>query len=142
MTSALDLTPAITAVNAIWKTVPGLRLASDNPPETALVYPFAATYEGAGDIDLSEPHSGTFAPQTAVLISELHLSDMSHRSHAIAIAMTFRTPFLEGLQLNPNLTAHVMNIERVRYGGIVPLVWNTVDTIGYRFEIEVVLELT
>lgn len=137
----MDITSAINAVQAIWLTISGIKAAPDTPPESINQFPFAVTYEGTGTVYLDDMYSGTFARQTATIISELHLTRQNMPT-AVASAMAYRNSFLDALRDNPTLSGAVMMIPQVsfqfgklEYGEDNP-------TLGYQFTISVDLELT
>ena len=136
----MDVTSAINRIQALWLTVPGVRAAPNEPPDKLDPFPIAVTFERTGALDVSDMYSGTFSKQTGTIWSELHVL-RTDLARAVRMAMTFRNALLDTLRDDPTLNNNVMLITAIRWT-FGPLQWNGIDTTGYRFEIDVVLELT
>lgn len=136
----MDVTSAINRVQALWLTVSGVRAAPAEPPEKLDPLPMAVTFEHSGELDVAPMYAGSFAPQTGTLWSELHVS-RADLPRAIRSGMSFRDEFLRALQADPNLNGTIMIISPVRWT-FLPMEWNGIQTVGYRFEIDFSSELT
>lgn len=138
---ANDITSAINYVQDLWLEISGIKAAPDTPPEVLNQFPFAVTFEQSGSAKIDKNfNSTTWAEQSGVIVSELHLTRQSLPS-AVAAAMAYRNLFLNKLRTNPNLNATVMAIESLswQFGA---LEYGETPTIGYKFSIGVMLELT
>ena len=136
---AFDVTSAINALQDMWLGITGIRFAPDTPPDALGAFPFVVTYERSGELNPSEMHSGNFAPQKGQIWSDLHMA-RKDLPRDIAKVMTFRNLFLDALRDDPNLSGYVMMCTRVSWT-LTPMVYNGVDTIGYRFVLEFDTEL-
>lgn len=137
----MDVTTAIARVQTLWTNISGVRAAPAEPPDQLDPFPIAITYERTGTLNLAEMYTGSFAPQTAVLWSELHIARQDNLALAVRAAMTYRVPFLRALQADPNLNSSAFVVNAVRWT-FMPMEWNGLPTVGYRFELECLLELT
>lgn len=135
----MDITNALTRIQAIWKDVEGVRAAPNEPPETPEPFPIAITYERSGELDPANSFSDTWGEQTGVIWSELHIQ-RGNLPLGVRAALTYRDPFLRALLADPDLNDKVMIIDSVKWT-FQPMKWGGIDTIGYRFEISVQLEL-
>ena len=110
----------------------GMKSAPDAPPDAAGAFPFAASYERIGKM---VTHSYGFSHELVTIFTELHVT-RQNLTVAIDTAMPFRDPFLVAIRNDPTLGGTISTIEEVRWT-FGALKWGTVDTIGYRFEIDV-----
>ncbi len=94
--------------------------------------PFAMSWEESGNFVLN---SAGWGRADIVLICEIHITVQDLRE-AINRALLFRNPFLKAIILDPTLGGTIATVTSIkwRFGRML---WNTVETVGYRFEISV-----
>lgn len=131
------------ALTCVSTTGEKLQAAPENPTDILPVDPsgaFVETSEAQVSVDLSEPYSASWGPQTAIIRSELYVI---HKNRALDVPRlkAFRDPFLRLIMNNPNLNGSVMNCSRVTSTPIT-VQWGDMPLLGLRFDIEVVLELS
>lgn len=136
----MDITDAINYVQDLWLTISGVKAAPDVPPESINQFPIAVTYEQSGNVVISDMYSGSWGEETGVIVSELHLTRQNLPT-AVGAAMAYRNAFLNKLRAAPNLNGTVMMIERLEWQ-FGKLEYGEIETLGYKFEIGVKLELT
>lgn len=137
----MDVTDAIARVQALWANISGVRAAPAEPPEKLDPFPIAITFERTGALDLAKMYSGSFASQTGTIWSELHIARQDNLALAVRAALPYRVPFLRALQGDSNLNSSVFVVNAVRWT-FMPMEWNGLATVGYRFELDYTLELT
>lgn len=127
---------AISNLQAKLLALPGIKSAPEKPPEAVMAYPFAVSYERTGVFTMESQGIGK---DLVTIWCEIHVSRVLLGS-AIQTAMAFRDPFLRAIMADPTLGGEVSTVNTIRrtFG---QLVWNTVDTIGYRFEVDVKVKL-
>lgn len=115
----------------------GMRSAPVNPPDATAAFPFGVSYERSGTLEMK---SAGFANDLATIWCEIHVSRQI-LPQAVALAMEFRDPFMKLLIADPTLGGTVSTIREIRrtFGR---LEWGGVETIGYRFEVDVKVTLT
>ena len=128
---------AILNLQAKLLALSGMKAAPDAPPEGAGAFPFAVSYERTGTLAM---RSAGFADDLATIWCEIHVSRQI-LPIAIGTAMAFRDPFLKAIIADPTLGGSVSTVNAVRrtFGA---LKWADIDTIGYRFEVDVKVTLT
>lgn len=136
---AFDVTAAVAQVQALWLEIPGIRAAPDFPPDKADPFPCAITFERFGEMDNARMYSHSFAPVVGTIWSELHIQ-RANLPLAIKTAMSFRDAFLRKLQGDPDLGDFLMLVKTIRWT-LQPMMWNGIETTGYRFELDYVNEL-
>jgi len=112
--------------------LPGMKSAPTLIPEDPGVFPFGIAYERSGVL---VARAAGEANDLATLFVEIHVA-RSLLGQAIQLASTFRDPFLLALIADPTLGGSVSTMNDVRRTFGV-LEWAGVQTIGYRFEIDV-----
>jgi hypothetical protein len=114
----------------------GMKDAPSTPPEAAGAFPFAVTYERMGTL---ASHSALWAHELVTLVSEVHVA-RGNLGTAVTQAMTFRDPFIKAIIADPTFSnsAELRDI-RWNFGA---LEWNKVETLGYRFEIDIKVMIT
>ena len=135
-----SVTTAINFIQSQFAAIPGIRAAPNEPLDKIDPFPCVLTFEQSGTVDLEEPYSSSYGPQTAVIVSELHIQ-RTDLPRNIRQAMTFREAMLRVIMNNPNLGNAVIVAKRARWT-LGPMNWNGIDTIGYKFEIDLQLELS
>lgn len=133
----MSLAGAIQQLAVTLGTLTGMRSAPPYPPETAAVFPFAVAYAASGDytggslgkILTRERHS---------LAAEIHVA-RRELARSVAAAVPYADLLRTALQADPSLNDEVMVIESLGYR-FGPLSWNGIDTIGYTFDVTVLLE--
>ncbi len=134
----MNVNNAIAEIQTKALAISGIRMAPDAPPEQLNVFPFWVTYERLGRLPVNElPRE--WANQTVTLFSELHVS-RTLLTRAITSALGYRDLFLKKLLQDPNLGGDVMIVDEVRWT-FGRLEWGGVETIGYRFELDLSVEL-
>lgn len=136
---AFDVTAAVAQIQDLWLEIPGVRAAPDFPPDKADPFPIAITFERFGEMDNARMYSASFAPTTGTIWSELHIQRAT-LPLAVKTAMSFRDAFLRKLQGDPNLDSFLMLVTRIRWT-LQPMMWNGIETTGYRFELDYSSEL-
>lgn len=137
---AFDVTEAIGRIQDLWLSIEGIRAAPDEPPERLDPFPIAITFERTGVVDLTKNYSHAFAPESGSIWSELHIARQDNLSLAVKAAYPFRVQFLRALQGDPDLADFVMLVKQIRWT-FMPMEWNGLPTIGYRFELDFDTEL-
>ena len=134
----MDITAAIEYVVGLWRQIPGVRLAPDEPTDTAPAFPYCITYEANGEVEMDNNYA--WGPQLGLIRSELHVERVT-LAKAIAQALPYRNQFLRKIFNDPNLGGTVMIVQTVRWR-FEPSNYNGVDTIRYQFDLNVILELS
>ena len=114
-----------------------MREAPTTPNEAQILFPFAITYDRSGELILQ---SSSWAYDLATIVSEIHVARQI-LAKDIALAMTFREPFLRALIGDQTLNSQVASMNAIRYA-FGKLEYAGDETIGYRFEIDIKLHLT
>lgn len=114
----------------------GMKAAPDYPPETAAPFPFGVSYEASATTEMGS-FTYPLMDDRATIISEIHVSRVI-LPKAIKLAYQFRDLFLEAILDDGNLSDSVAGVTEIRrtFGR---LEWGGIETIGYRFEIDVVV---
>ena len=137
----MDITAAIHYVQDLALSVKGVRAAPDEPPDTLGADVEVITFEASGELETDKPLD--WGPQHGVIRSELHVL-RGDLPQTIQRALAFREPFLRKILNDPNLGGTVMIVNKVTWT-FGPMSWGTANpaaTVGYRFDIDVDLELT
>lgn len=120
----------------------GMKQAPAAPVEAMLQFPFSIAYERSGATRVEGP---TWGHDLATIVVEFHVGRQI-LPKAIEQAMALRDPFLKAIIADPNLGGAIsaFNNEggpaiRRQFGR---LQWGDIETIGYRFEIDVKVSLT
>lgn len=117
--------------------IAGLKSAPTSPPEATMSFPFAVSYERSGRL---VTHSAYFGDELVTIYCEIHVT-RTILPAAISLAMTFRDPFIKAVIADPTLGDNVSTINEIRWT-FGALKWDTVDTIGYRFEIDCKIQVS
>lgn len=133
----MTTTAAIANIAAKLGALPGIKSAPVVPPEDAGVYPFGVTYEAHANTNTLAYGS---ADDLVTIFAEIHVSRVL-LANAVTLAMSFRDPFLAALIADPSLGGTVSTTNEIRRS-FGRLVWGDVETIGYRFEIDVKVTIT
>lgn len=133
----MSVQAAITALQTTWSGLSGVLSAPTHPPEAPGAFPFAVTYERAGEL---QQHSAGFGDELVTLYSEVHLARQLLPA-TIATALPLRDAFLSALIADPTLAGTVSTITARRWT-FGQMEWGGTGTIGYRFEIDVKVPLT
>jgi hypothetical protein len=130
----MTIEAAITNLQGKWMSLAGIKSAPNVPPEGVGAFPFAVSYERSGTFDIQ---SAGFGFDLATIYSELHVSRQL-LPVSITTATNFRDNFLKLLIGDPTLSESVSNVRQIRrtFGR---LEWGGIETIGYRFEVDVKL---
>ncbi len=136
---AFDITQAISRIQDDWLSITGIRAAPDEPIEKLDPFPIAITFERFGEMNNEMMYSGSFAPTTGTIWSELHIQRV-HLPLSVREAMSYRTAFLRKIQDDENLNSFMMLVRRVRWT-FMPMEWNAIPTVGYRFEFDYITEI-
>jgi len=123
---------AIAKIQDKWLAITGISNAPDEPPESANVFPFVATFDRSGTL---RPRSYGWGQDVVTIYSELHMA-RTLLTAAISAAYGHKATFLQKLLSDPTLGGTVSTINEVRYT-FGYLNWGEVKTVGYRFEIDV-----
>lgn len=132
---------AILAVQTIVSAIPGINAAPNYPPETMNDFPFAVAYPGDGDHRV-----GTLVNNTGErkflgqIVLEIHVSRADLPS-AVEASIGFGDSIPNALLKNPTLNGTVSTFESITqtFG---ELDWDETKTLGYRFIINGVKQLT
>ena len=133
----MTIEAAIAHLQGIAGDLTGMREAPAAPPESANQFPFAICYERTGETELSTVDS---VDDTATIFLEIHVARQLLPA-AITTAMTFRDPFLEAVYADLSLGGSVSICTGVRRT-FLAMIYAGVETIGYRFEIDVILPVS
>lgn len=123
---------AISELQKCALAISGMRAAPPTPTESASVYPFAVSYERAGRLAL---RSSGFGDNIVTIYTEFHVSRQL-LPRAIEQAMGMRDEFIRSIIADPTLNGTVSTVQDVRWT-FGRLEWGGVETIGYRFEVDV-----
>ena len=132
---------AILAVQDIVSAIPGIHAAPDYPPETMNDFPFAVAYPGDGNHTV-----GTLVNNTGErkflgqIVLEVHVSRADLPS-AVQASIGFGDSIPNALLKNPTLNGTISTFESITqtFG---ELDWDSAQTLGYRFIINGVKQLT
>lgn len=133
----MTIETAILNLQAKVLSLSGIKAAPSAPPEGSGAFPFGVSYERSGTLVL---HSYGFADDLATIWCEIHVG-RGILSKAVEQAMGFRDPFLKLLVADPTLGGTVSTIVEVRRVFGV-LSWGGIETLGYRFEVDVKVGVT
>lgn len=133
----MTIEAAITNLQSKLLGLSGMKSAPDKVPEGTGPFPFGVSYERKGELS---SHSAAFGDELVTLFSEIHVS-RAMLSAAIVQAMSFRDPFLKAVINDPTLGGSIATIRDVRWSFGV-LQWGGVETLGYRFEIDVKVQVS
>lgn len=115
----------------------GLAAAPNTPPENAAVFPFSAAYEDSGELI---QQSYKWGYDKAVIAVEFHIA---HRVLNINVTQAYalRDAFMRRLISDPRLGGGCETTNRIsrQFGRME---YNGVETVGYRWLIEVKIHLT
>lgn len=128
----MTIEAAITNLQAKILSLTGVKSAPAKPPESAAAFPFGVSYERTGTL---ASHSAVFADELVTIWCEIHVS-RTLLGNGIAQAQALRDPFLKLLIADPTLAGTVSTIRDIRWT-FGKLAWADVETIGFRFEVEV-----
>jgi len=134
---SMTLASAIAAVQTKAGALSGIKAAPTNPPESANQFPFAVSYPRTGRAEFA---SAGWANYFHTLFCEIHISRQL-LPQAIATALPYAELLPSAIMADPTLGGTVNEVREVRYT-FGRLEWGGVDTIGFRFEIDVKLNLT
>lgn len=132
----MTLATAIADVQAKALTLSGIKGAPTNPPESANVFPFVVSYARTGNF---KPGAG-WANYFHTIFTEFHIARQL-LPVAISTALPYAESFGALILADPKLSDTVQEVREVRYT-FGRLSWGDVDTIGFRFEIDVKCSLT
>lgn len=127
--SMADITAKI-AAKAL--SIPGIKSAPNIPPEQPGAFPFVAIYPAEGNMDV-RPH-GEFVLVTHTIFVEFHFT-RAMILDAIARAYAIYPTVIQFIAGDPTLAVATIVLKGLRYK-FGRLEWNTIETIGYRFEID------
>jgi hypothetical protein len=122
------------------RKLPGMKAAPERPPESPNVFPFAVCYDRLGDMEIIAAGPGGAAYHVATLYLELHVSRQMLPA-AIDLAARLRDPMLRALVADPTLGGNADNVNAIHWE-FGRMGWGGVETLGYRFSIEVKVRLT
>jgi hypothetical protein len=127
-----SVTNAIGVLATKLRALSGIKNAPNVPPEDAGLFPFGVAYEATGT---TNANAEGFANDIVTIFVEVHVARVL-LGNAVLQAMAFRDPFLVALLSDPTLGGTVSTINEIRrtFGR---LEWGGVETIGYRFEVDV-----
>ncbi len=128
----MTLPAAVSAIQAVAATVPGIKQAPQYPPEQSAMFPFAVCYARSG---VETPQSSGWSVALHTLVCELHCQRTS-LPQAFAQALPLYESFAAGLLADETLGGAVVAVNRLRYT-FGPMQYGSVQTIGYRVEIDV-----
>lgn len=131
MTDILDV---IAHLQDDWLTLSGIQNAPDLAPESPGYFPFVATYEARGNLRLG---TAGWGHDFSTIFSELHVS-RAILPEAIKQAGSYKKLFLQKFIDDPTLGGTVSTVKDIRYT-FGKLTWGDpgVNTLGYRFEIDI-----
>lgn len=122
-------------------TIPIREAPAVGANEQMIQLPFSVVYEHEG---VYEFKSAGFGNDIATIFCEIHCANQLLQN-AIILAASFRDPFLKMLTTDPTLGGNVSNITALGKGirrKFGRLEWGMTEHIGYRFEIDVKIQLT
>lgn len=129
----MSVETAINYLAGVVGALPGMKQAPTAPIESpGGVFPFAVTYEYTGTF---QAESGGFGHDLVTLFVDIHVQRFM-LPESIALAMSFREPFLKALIADPTLGGSVSTFNEVRHT-FGEMMYNNTKTIGYRFEIDI-----
>jgi hypothetical protein len=133
----MTIEAAIANLQAKILSLSGVKSAPVKPPESAAAFPFGVSYERSGSL---ASHSAIFADELCTIWCELHVS-RTLLGNGIAQAQALRDPFLKLLIADPTLGGNVSTLRDVRWT-FGKMVWADVETIGFRFEVDVKIQVS
>ena len=127
----MTLAAAIADLQAKALTLSGVKDAPVNPPESANVFPFVVSYARSGNF---QPGAG-WANYFHTIFTEFHVARQL-LPVAIATALPYAESFGAKILADPQLSGTVQEVREVRYT-FGRLSWGDIETIGFRFEVDV-----
>lgn len=123
----------IQALAAKARALSGIRAAPDDPPDTALAYPFAVTYFQSGSWRGDDATWKT-APQTFAI--DLYMGRYPDAGRILATYSEYPESLGQAIVSDENLTAAVTMVKEVRCR-FARMNYIGIDCFGYHFEIDV-----
>lgn len=127
----MTLAAAIADIQSKALTMAGIKSAPVSPPESANAFPFVVSYARSGEF---VPGAG-WANYHHTIYTEIHLARQL-LSAAIESALPYAESFAALLLADPQLSGTVQEVKTVRYE-FGRLNWSGIDTIGFRFQIDI-----
>jgi hypothetical protein len=133
----MGLRTAIEKMQELTGGLVGIKAAPVNPPEGAVPFPFAVAYPRTGTLRLQ---SATWSNQLHTIWVELHFGRQILPA-AIDQALPYVELFQNAVNADPTLGGSVAVVNEVRYT-FGKLEWGGVETLGWRFEVDVKIAST
>lgn len=128
----MSLEGAIAQIQIIVGAIPGIQSAPSKVPDSAGAFPFAVSYPRSGGLVMN---SVDWANVLHTIYTELHFGNQL-LAISIPQAMPYARLVFLGLMADITLAGNVSEISAVRYT-FGKLAWAGIETIGFRFEIDV-----
>jgi len=127
----MSLEGAIGQIQTIVRAIPGIQSAPTSPPSSAGAFPFAVSYPRSGNLVMNSVDWGNVLH---TVYTELHFANQLLEI-SIPQSMPYARLVFLGLMADVTLGGNVSEISAVRYT-FGKLAWAGVETIGFRFEID------
>jgi len=127
----LTIAGAIAQVQTLAAALTDMAMAPSYPLESFNEFPFAITFQGP-----SRYEGGPVKQQFITLITEIHVS-RANLPVNIAKVAGYGDTFPAAIWADPTLAGTVTCVNAVRCAGLAPLGYGDMETIGFRFEIDV-----
>lgn len=134
----MTLQAAITALQGHAGNMAGIKHAPANPPDSAADFPFAVTYAQAGELT-GGSMGEILTDETHTIVTEVHVSRANALDAAVANALPYHDLFAAAIKGDPQLGGAVEAIRSLRYE-FSGLVWDSIQTVGYRFTTSVYID--
>ncbi|MBT7070744.1 MAG: hypothetical protein HN975_07640 [Anaerolineae bacterium] len=126
----MTLQAAVEQVQDLMGAVSGVKSAPDYPPENINEYPFVVAYMGGGEIVFDTPSA---YKGLHTIIIELHIA-RKDLPNDIEIAAPYVDSIPAALMADATLAGTVNLFDNITYE-FTEMLWDAVETIGFRFSI-------
>ncbi len=127
----LTIAGAIAQLQTLALAQTGMAMAPSYPLESFNEFPFAITFQGPSHYD-----GGPVKQQFVTLITEIHVS-RANLPVSIAKIAGYGDTFPAAIWADATLAATVTCVNAVSCSGLKPLGYGDMQTVGFRFEIDV-----
>lgn len=128
----MTLAEAIKQIQVVTGGLAGIKSAPSTAPEAAGAFPFAVAYPRSGTLTINSYSWGTLLHTIYV---EIHVA-RTLLPAAIDQALPYVESFASALVADPTLEAAVDTVNGIRFT-FGKMEWGGVETLGWRFEVDV-----
>jgi hypothetical protein len=135
----MSLSDAIAELQRLIGTLPGIRHAPAEPPESMNQFPFAVAYPGSG----TWSHAGNWKRGLHTIILELHIN-RADLPGDVRTALRYSESVPDIIMSNPRLGGTVDHIlttpDTPLTYEFLGMTWGSVETVGYRWRLTVKMQ--